>query len=115
MLLLENTEITSENVLTPGSGSSSSTAAVTSDEPAEVMDCGLGSLLLRLLGPLYHMEKVVLSPYMVGDPFNREREFIKMVHKKKAAAVISPLSRFCKRFFRMCQWSWKSGLQAYEP
>lgn len=54
------------------------------------------------------MEKVVLSPYMIGAPIHRDREFVKLVHKQKAAGVVSPLSRFCKRFFRLCQWSWKS-------
>ena len=108
---VEDTEVLSENVLTQvhGHASSSRAAALTSDEPCAVPDAGLGNLLIRLLSPMYHMEKVALSPYMIGAPFNREREFVKMVHKKKAAGVVSPLSRFCKRFFRCCQWSWRSA------
>lgn len=110
-IALEDTEILSENVKS-GGGSGSLTATVSDSQPREVQDCGLGSLLLRFLGSQYHMETIMLSPLMIGDPINREREFVKMVHKQKAVEVISPLSRFCKRFFRMCQWSWKSGLEA---
>lgn len=104
MIALQCGEIISENVKTQGSSSSCS------DNPASVQDAGLGNLLLRFLSPFYFMERVVLSPKMLGDPFQREREFVKMVHRMKAPEVISPLSRFCKRFFRICQWSWKSVL-----
>eukprot|EP00435_Cladocopium_sp_Y103_P053912 s125_g17.t1 len=102
---LADTEVLSENVKSQGSGG----GPTSQEEPRPVQECGLGSLLLRFLGPYYYMETIMLSPLMLGDPFNREREFVKMVHKEKAAAVVSPMSRFCKRFFRMCQWSWKSS------
>lgn len=105
---LEDAEILSENVKSIGS---SVTTLAESSKPREVNDVGLGNLFLRLLGPLYHMETIVLSPYMIGDPFNRDREFVKMVHKQKVTMVVSPLSRFCKRFFRICQWSWKSAFE----
>lgn len=106
-IALGDCEILSENVKSQGSGSGP-TSAISNDQPRAVNDCGLGSLLLRFLGPFYYMETIMLSPLMLGDPFNREREFVKMIHKEKATEVVSPLSRFCKRFFRICQWSWKS-------
>ena len=104
---LEDFEVLSENVKSSGACISAS------DEPQHVQDAGLGNLLLRFLSPYYFMETILLNPGLIGDPFSRDREFVKMVHKRKALSVVSPMSRFCKRFFRMCQWSWKSTGLSY--
>ena len=120
ILLLEHDEILSENVKQAGSsglGSASvkakATAAGDYDEaegPSRVVDAGLGSLFLRFLSPIYEMETTVLDPSMLGDPFSREREFVKMIHKGKRLTQSSPLSRFQRRFFKACSWGWKSAL-----
>eukprot|EP00434_Breviolum_minutum_P006415 symbB.v1.2.005662.t1/scaffold327.1/size259883/15 len=104
-IMLEDDEILSENVKSPSSTSSS--------DPSGVVDAGLGNLLLRFLAPLYHMETTLLDPSMIGDPFSRQREFVKMRHKAKCLCELSPMSRFNKRFFRVCQWSWKSHSAAH--
>ena len=104
-IMLEDDEVLSENVKSPSSTS-------TSSGDSSVVDAGLGNLLLRFLSPLYHMETTVLDPSMIGDPFSRQREFVKMRHKVKCVCQLSPMSAFNKRFFRLCQWSWKSYLAA---
>ena len=114
-LMLEDTEIVSENVKTVGAaglGSFVASAARADNEGDEnpVMDAGLGNLFLRFLAPMYHLETTVLDPSMIGDPFSRDREFVKMYHKVKVLSRLSPISRFQKRFYRACAWSWQSLL-----
>ncbi|CAE7573803.1 unnamed protein product [Symbiodinium sp. CCMP2592] len=114
-LMLEDAEIISENVKTPG-GAGLSSFARDGGQPvpsAAVTDAGLGNLLLRFLSPMYHLETTILDPSMLGDPFSREREFVKMYHKVKVLSRLSPISRFQKRFYRICAWSWKSFLALF--
>ena len=106
-LELQEPEIISENVRSAGAASLTSFAADCDSADASVVpDSGLGHLLIRFLGDLYWLERTVLDPCMLGFPFSREREFIKGYHKVKCLPHISPLSRFQKRFYRACAWSW---------
>ena len=112
-LMLEESEVLSENVRSAGglgmtafAGSSASSS--TSLEQPGVNDAGLGNLLLRFLAPIYHMDTTILDPTMLGDPFSREREFVKMRHRVKVLSQLSPITRFQKRFYRACCWSWES-------
>eukprot|EP00435_Cladocopium_sp_Y103_P029761 s1306_g7.t1 len=102
-VMIEDDEVVSENVQSPGSNAPGDDAI-----DQGVVNAGLGSLLLRFLAPMYFMETTMLDPSMIGEPFSRQREFVKMRHKGKCIAQCSPVSRFQKRFFRACQWSWKS-------
>ena len=111
VLMLEDDEVLSENVRSQGGAGAG--AGVSSSASRPVVDAGLGNLLLRFLSPMYHLETTVLDPSMIGEPFSREREFVKMRHKAKCLSTCSPISQFQKRFFRMCQWSWKSALAAF--
>ena len=114
-LVLEDAEVISEHVRTIGSAGLSAFASSAADEVPEgaasgVTDAGIGNLLLRFLSPMYFLETTILDPSMLGDPFSREREFVKMYHKGKVLSRLSPISRFQKRFYRACNWSWKSFL-----
>lgn len=64
-------------------------------------------LLKRFLFHMYHMDVQVIDAVSFGVPVARERQFVRMRHRAKVIAEISPLSRFCKRFFRACNFSWK--------
>lgn len=37
----------------------------------------------------------------------RERQFISLKHRVKILSEVSPLSSFCKRFYRACAFTWK--------
>ena len=103
-LALQDDEVLSENVTSPGGSASTS-------DGKPVADAGLGSLLLRFLSPLYFMETTILDPALIGEPFSRQREFVKMRHREKCLQQVSPISRFQKRFFKVCEWSWKSAVE----
>ena len=64
-------------------------------------------LLHRFLGVIYHVDITKLDPLLLGEPYSREREFIRLRHKVKVLMELSPVSEFQKRFYRACSWSWK--------
>ncbi|CAE7587716.1 unnamed protein product [Symbiodinium sp. CCMP2592] len=105
-LELQETEIISENVRSHGSSSLAKAATCLDSQSSTVPDAGLGHLLIRFLGDKYWMERAVLDPCLLGFPVAREREFIVCHHKVKCLATLSPVSRFQKRFYRACAWSW---------
>ena len=112
---LQEPIIVSENVKTTGGPTFAHVAKLDGDKPLSVHDAGLGNLIIRFLAEYYWMEATILDPSFLGFPFSREREFIIMRHKVKCLPQISPLSRFQRRFFRACSWSWKDILIMHMP
>eukprot|EP00435_Cladocopium_sp_Y103_P054892 s649_g18.t1 len=112
---LQEPIVASENVKTAGGPTFAHVAKLDGDKPLSVHDAGLGNLIIRFLAEYYWMEATVLDPSLLGFPFSREREFIIMRHKVKCLPQISPLSRFQRRFFRACSWSWKDILMMHMP
>ena len=106
-LELQEAIVISENVKTTGGPTIASVAKGDGSQPLSVFDAGLGNLIIRFLSEHYWMEVTILDPSLLGFPFSREREFIVMRHKVKCLPQISPLSRFQRRFYRACDWSWK--------
>ena len=60
-----------------------------------------------LLEDMYHLTAITLDASNFGTPCNRRRQFIRLRHRSKILAEISPLADFCKRFFRMAAFHWK--------
>ena len=118
-LELQEPEILSENVRSIGASTLSSYADSNEDtwkpELAVVPDAGLGHLLVRFLGSKYFIERTVLDPCLLGYPVGREREFLKLIHRVKCQPSISPVSRFQRRFYRACAWSWKETFFMHKP
>ena len=118
-LELQEPEILSENVRSIGASTLSSYAdsneATWKPELAAVPDAGLGHLLVRFLGSKYFIERTVLDPCLLGYPVGREREFLKLIHRVKCLPAISPVSRFQRRFYRACSWSWKQMFFMHRP
>ena len=52
------------------------------------------------------MDKSELDPTCLGYPYARDRGFIRMRHKAKVIAEVSPLSNFAKRFYRAIKFEW---------
>ncbi|CAK0797209.1 unnamed protein product, partial [Prorocentrum cordatum] len=65
------------------------------------------AILSEFLGDTYWIDSVLLDPRMFGWPSIRTRKWTKLTHKYKALPQISPLSRFCKRFYRLATYSWR--------
>lgn len=65
------------------------------------------SLLKRFLGHLYHIDIWVGDPIFFGWPFARECQFVRLRHRTKVLAELSPMSRFVKRFWRAISFQWE--------
>lgn len=64
-------------------------------------------LMQRFLGHLYFIDFAILEPWEMGWPISRKRKYTSLRHKVKSMGQISPLSTFCKQFFRTCGFTWK--------
>ena len=65
------------------------------------------SLLKRFLSHLYFIDVWVGDPIFFGWPFARERQFVRLRHRTKVLAELSPMSRFVKRFWRAISFEWE--------
>ena len=68
------------------------------------------SLARELLEDLYIIEAVRIEPTMLGAPTARPRQFLRMRHRVKVLAEISPIAEFSKRFFRAVSFHWREQL-----
>ena len=68
------------------------------------------SLARELLDDLYIIEPVRIDPTMLGAPTARPRQFLRMRHKVKILAEISPIAEFSKRFYRAVSFHWREQL-----
>ena len=64
----------------------------------------------RFLGPLYWIDKVLCDPTSYGWPVARSRQFLRMRHRVKVLAEISPVATFSKRFWRAIEFAWTDML-----
>lgn len=64
--------------------------------------------------PLYHIDRHVDEPCNYGWPVARPRQYLKMRHKVKILDQISPVSTFCKRFWRAVSFSWHEIMWFHE-
>ena len=72
--------------------------------------------LQAVLGQLYFIESVVLSPRMVGWPVERKRRWSVLRHRYKTKAFKSPLSYFASMFrLPTCWGAWTEDAQASVP
>ena len=86
-MLLQEPDVTQENVV---------------GFPPDVIDQAVSSL--------YYMEVCELDAVQFGCACARRRQFIRLRHKEKILAEISPLSRFSARFFRAVTYHWSEQL-----
>ena len=86
-MLLQEPDVTQENVV---------------GFPPDVIDQAVSSL--------YYMEVCELDAVQFGCACARRRQFIRLRHKEKILAEISPLSRFSARFFRAVKYHWSEQL-----
>lgn len=68
------------------------------------------SMINNLLGDLYHVDTVTLDSTNFGLPCARERQYIRLRHKHKILAELSPVTTFAKRFFRAVKFHWSEPL-----
>lgn len=71
------------------------------------------SLFKEYLHDLYHIERVVVDAVQLGWACGRQRQYLKFIHRVKAAEIVSPCSRFIRRFYRACQYSWREHFFAH--
>ena len=64
-------------------------------------------LFSRFLGSLYFIDKSEHDPPQLGYPYARPRCFIRLRHRHKVVAQLSPLNEWSKRFSRAINFSWK--------
>ena len=68
------------------------------------------SFLAQFLGKHYHIDVSDQNSEDFGWPVNRDRTWTLMRHKVKVLAIMSPLSRFLRRFHRICRITWAAFL-----
>lgn len=64
-------------------------------------------LFYKHLSDIYHMEVFSVDSVAFGWACGRERQFMKFRHRGKIMSSVSPCSRFMRRFYRACQYSWR--------
>lgn len=63
-------------------------------------------LLVRFLSPFYYIDRYVGDPTYFGWPVARPRQYLRLRHREKVLAELSPLSTFAKRFWRAIEFEW---------
>ena len=71
------------------------------------------TLFSDLLGDLYHLDSCTLQAACFGSPCSRNRQFVRLRHKIKVLAEISPISNFALRFHRVANFHWSQPLVRY--
>lgn len=69
-------------------------------------------LLKDFLFSMYFLDVADEDSWNFGVPSHRNRRWIVMRHRCKTLQAISPLSDFMKRFYRICNITWKAFLVA---
>ena len=78
-----------------------------SDITAEnVQSHALLDIMSRFLSGLYHIDQYIGDPTFYGWPVARSRQFLRLRHRVKILAEISPISNFSKRFWRAVEFEW---------
>ena len=72
------------------------------------------SVLNHYLGDLYFIDHMKMGPEEFGWAILRDRQFVKLRHRVKIIAEISPMSRFVRRFHRLCAFTWKDFFFLHE-
>ena len=71
---------------------------------------GIGTLLVSMLGSLYHVDTADLCPSELDWPLRRPRSYFLLRHKSKCGSLIQSMFEFTRRFVAKCEWHWRDFL-----